>query len=461
MQLALRVEAQADFYFFSRYLFYRRRGYKWLPGPHHRLICDALARVFSGECPRLIINVPPRYSKTELAVINFIAWALGHYPDCEFIHTSYSQRLASHNSWQARELVLHEVYREIFPATRIRRDSLAKHEWRTTAGGCVYAVGAGGTITGYGAGRAREKFSGAIIIDDPHKADEAKSSLMRGNVIEWFQHTLESRKNAPHVPIILIMQRLHEKDLAGWLLNGGNGEAWEHVCLPAIQADGTALWPQKHDLATLHRMRDAAPYVFAGQYMQAPAAPSGNFFKPERMPFIDALPAGASYVRAWDFAATLNGGDWTVGLKLAKLPDGRLVVADVVRFQGDPAEVEAALQHTAQRDGAHTKIRLPQDPGQAGRAQMQRFVRLLAGCNVTAAPVSGGKTTRAEGLAAQVNAGNVLMLKAAWNDKLLDELRLFPNGAHDDQVDAASDAFNELHGGNNGLLDFYRDKNAR
>jgi len=121
-------------------------------------------RVYHGECKRLIINVAPRYSKTELAVINFMAWALGKTPDAEFIHTSYSARLAASNAWQTRELVQHPAYREIFPDVALRSGCNAKDEWRTTAGGCVYAVGAGGSITGYGAGKHRRGFGGAIII---------------------------------------------------------------------------------------------------------------------------------------------------------------------------------------------------------------------------------------------------------------------------------------------------------
>src|SRR5207237_7285755 len=118
------------------------------------------------------------------------------------------------NAWHARELVQHEENRAIFPEIELRGDSQAKDEWRTTDGGIVYAVGAGGTITGYGAGKERPDFGGAIIIDDPHKADEVRSDIMRKGVIEWFQNTLESRKNSPaRTPIILIMQRLHEEDL--------------------------------------------------------------------------------------------------------------------------------------------------------------------------------------------------------------------------------------------------------
>ena len=122
--------------------------------------------------------------------------------------------------------------------------SQAQGHWKTTAGGVVYATGTGGTITGFGAGKHRDGFGGALILDDLHKADEARSDTVRNGVIDWFQNTLESRKNSPHTPIIVIMQRLHEEDIAGWLLNGGNGEEWEHLCLSAITEDGKALWPE-------------------------------------------------------------------------------------------------------------------------------------------------------------------------------------------------------------------------
>lgn len=191
-QAAIRAEAIADLYFFSRYMFKARKGFKWRDNWHHRAICDALMKVFAGESNRLIINIPPRYSKTELA-INFISWALGQAPDSEFIYTSYSGRLAASSSFQAREMVQHEAYTDLFPGVALRGDSQAKDEWRTSRDGGVYAVGSSGTITGFGAGKDREAFGGAIIIDDPHKADEARSDVIRQGVIDWFQNTLESR----------------------------------------------------------------------------------------------------------------------------------------------------------------------------------------------------------------------------------------------------------------------------
>ncbi|MDR0478297.1 MAG: phage terminase large subunit [Burkholderiaceae bacterium] len=441
-QFAAAEMARADLYFFARWMFAQRRGYRWLRGPHHKAVCDALMRVFRGQCKRLIINIPPRYSKTELAVVNFIAWAMGQVPDAEFIHASYAAPLAVNNSAAVRALVQHEAYQAIFPGCKLASD--AKSHWTTTSQGVMYATGAGGTITGFGAGKHREGFSGALILDDVHKADEARSDVIRQGVIDWFQNTVESRKNSPDTPIILIMQRLHERDLSGWLLGGGNGEAWDHVCLPAITADGAALWPEKHTLEDLRRMERAAPYVFAGQYLQRPAPPEGGIIKPDAITVVDALPAGTiQWVRGWDLAASVDG-DYTAGAKLGKLADGRIVIADMVRLRGGPDERDAALANTAARDGRAVRVSLPQDPGQAGKTQALYLTRKLAGYRVTTSPESGDKITRAEPLAAQINVGNALMLRGAWNDGLIDEMRMFPNGTHDDQIDALSRAFAEL-----------------
>lgn len=436
--------ARADLYTYSRYLFLARRGFRWQRAAHHKTITDALMRVYDGSCKRLIINVAPRYGKTELAVVNFMTWALGKAPDAEFIHTSYSARLAAANAWQAREIVASDRYREIFPETILRNDSQAKDEWRTTAGGCVYAVGAGGSITGYGAGKMRDKFGGAIIIDDPSKPDEIRSDIMRRNVIDWFQNTLESRKNAPNTPIVLIMQRLHEEDLSGWLLEGGNGEAWEHINLPTLREDGTALWPEKHTLEDLLRMQQAAPYTFSGQYQQRPTPPDGGVFKPDQITIVDNLPAATRWIRAWDLAATQDDGDWTVGALIGRTDDNRFVVRDIVRFQGGPDKVEARMVATANTDGGNVRISLPQDPGQAGKAQIAYLTRALHGFVVMASPESGDKVVRAEPFAAQVNVGNVSMARGDWNYAMQHEMRNFPFAKHDDQIDALSRGFNAL-----------------
>lgn len=455
--LAIQIEAQEDLYFFSRYMFKERRGYKWMHNWHHREVCDALMKVYNGEITRLIINIPPRYSKTEIAVINFMAWALGKNPDSEFIHISYSAMLAANNAFQTRNLVQEEAYLKVFPELALRDDSKAKDNWRTAAGGVCYATGTGGTITGFGAGKMRKGFGGCIIIDDPHKADEASSKTIREGVIDWFQNTLESRTNSPETPIIVIMQRLHEEDLAGWLLGerkdgdpiaGGNGEVWEHICLSAIQEDGSALWPAKHNIQKLTLMEKAAPYVFAGQYRQRPAPPAGGFFKPDEIEIVDALPAGITKkTRAWDLASSEGEGAYTAGVGMASATDGFTYIFGIEREQLGPENVNKRIKSTADLDGTSVTVRLPQDPGQAGKSQVKSFTKLLVGYNVVALPVSGDKVTRAQPFAAQVNVGNVRMLRGDWNKDFKDELRNFPNGKYKDQVDAASDAFNDLYEG--------------
>ncbi|RPD86282.1 terminase [Neisseria weixii] len=439
---ALRIGSAASLYVFTLNMFFQRRGYEWLIAPHHRLICDKLEAVYRGECKRLIINIPPRYSKTEIAVVNFIAWALGKNPDSEFIHASYSATLAVNNSSQIRALVQHEEYQRIFPKMRLAGES--KAHWTTTAGGVMYATGAGGTITGFGAGKHRAGFGGAIIIDDAHKADEARSDTMRQNVIDWFQNTVESRKNSPETPIIVIMQRLHEDDLSGWLLGGGNGEKWECLKLEAIQPDGTALWPEKHDIETLRQMERASPYVFAGQYMQRPAPLDGGLFKPDQIQTVDAIPSGnIRWCRGWDLGATI-GGDPTAGAKIGVYPDGRVIIADMVHGDKSPDERDAMLVNTASQDGRQVLQSIPQDPGQAGKSQVLHLTRKLQGYRVVSNPESGDKVTRAEPLASQINVGNVMMLRGDWNKGVIDEMRIFPNGKHDDRIDACSRAYNEL-----------------
>jgi len=441
--------ARTDFYFFSRYMFQARKGINWQRARHHPRVADALMRVYRGECKRLILNLPPRYSKTEMSVVNFIAWTLGKNPDSEFLHLSYSSDLADGNSWNTREVVSDPTYREVFPDVELDPGQKAKEHWRTTAGGVVYAAGFEGTITGKGAGKMRgpedNRFGGAIVIDDPHKANEALSDKILGNVRGLFQNTVESRMNDKRTPIIVTMQRLHTEDLAGWLESGGNGEKWEVVRIPVLDENDEPIWPEKHDRERLAEMEKANPYVFAGQYRQLPSPPAGGNFKPGMIEIIDAIPAGIqTWARGWDLAASKTlGAAYTAGVKLGRLPDGRTLVADVKRERGGPDDVRALIKNTADTDGPSTLQSIPQDPGQAGKVQVADFGRLLLGHRVKFSPESGDKVMRADPFASQVNVGNVVMLRAAWNNEYTSELKFFPNGFKD-QVDASSRAFAEM-----------------
>jgi predicted phage terminase large subunit-like protein len=441
--------ARRDLYFFSRYMFQARKRMLWQRAQHHRRICDALMRVYRGECTRLILNVPPRYSKTELAVVNFIAWCMGKNPDSEFLHISYSSDLATGNSWNAREVVQDTTYQQIFPDTRLMQDSKAQGHWRTTAGGVMYAAGFDGTLTGKGAGKMLPpddlRFAGAIVIDDPHKASEALSEKILAGVRTGFTTTIESRKNSARTPIIVIMQRLHEDDLAGWLEKGGNGEAWEVVRIPVLDENDEPIWPEKHNRATLQAMEDANPYVFAGQYRQLPAPPAGGNFQPGKIEIVDAMPADcAPIVRGWDLAASKDSGAWTVGAKLARhRATGRTIIADVERFRGGPHDVRQRIMSVTSQDGIMCLQSIPQDPGQAGKVQVADLGTMLNGWRVKFSPETGDKVLRSDPFASQVNVGNVLMVRGPWNAALIEEMRLFPNSTKD-QVDACSRAYAEM-----------------
>ncbi len=455
--------AREDLYFFARYMFMARRGFNWMRAEHHQQICDALMRIYRGETNRLIINIPPRYSKTELAVVNFMAWCLGQVPDSEFIYASYSGKIATKFSYQTRELVKHPVYREIFPYTIVSSESKAKNDWATTRDGTVYATGMEGTITGFGAGKSHDTFGGAMIIDDPIKASEARSQNALQSAVGYFTETLETRLNNPmKTPIIVIMQRLNEGDLSGFLLEEagarGNGEKWEHLCFPAIQVDKDgkerALWEAKHSLAKLLEMRQAKPYMFAGQMMQKPVTPEGNIFKPEMLNVIDALPSQrVVWVRGWDFASAVpkpgKDPDYTVGFKLGRYrPTGadydRYVIAHVERDRPGPEGTRRMVRQCAKSDSRRCAVDIPTDPAQAGDFQALEFTKMLSGWRCFTSAERGDIVERSEAFAAQVNIGNVDLLAGEWNSALKDEMRMFPNGLHDDQVSAGARAFNRL-----------------
>lgn len=294
--------------FFTQYQFKGMYGRSFVVGDHHKIISDALDRVYKGECKRLIINVAPRYGKTELAVKNFIAKGLGINPKAKFIHLSYSDTLALDNSEGVKEIVNSERYRELYPEVQIKKGSDSKQKWYTTDGGGVYAAAAGGQVTGFGAGRVDEEgedeeipdeffamvdainnFAGAIIIDDPIKPEDADQDTAREKVNSRFDSTIVNRVNSRNTPIIVIMQRLHENDLTGHIL--ANYEGYEVISLPAIKEDGTALWPFKHTREELDAQRKANEFVFDTQMMQDPKPKKGLMFPKDDLQYFRPDPA--------------------------------------------------------------------------------------------------------------------------------------------------------------------------
>ncbi|HDL7930302.1 TPA: DNA-packaging protein [Yersinia enterocolitica] len=287
---ARKIECEEDGLYFSRYFFKQRTGGKMIVAPHHKLINETLERVVSGEIQRLIINVPPGYTKTELATINMIAHGIALNARARFMHLSYSHNLALLNSSTARAIVKSKAYQDMWPMV-LRDDSDSKAMWWTEQGGGVYASSAAGQVTGFRAGHMEDGFQGALIIDDPVKPDDAYSETVRGGVNNRFNETIKSRLAVETTPMIVIMQRIHYHDLSGYLLRGGSGEMWHHLNLPVIidnsqsyseqYPDNTHaipiehglpdgwLWPFKHNeshrVALFSHRRTAE-----AQYMQKP-----------------------------------------------------------------------------------------------------------------------------------------------------------------------------------------------
>jgi predicted phage terminase large subunit-like protein len=432
----------------------RPRG--WAPAAHHIKIIEAVERVLKGECPRLMINAPPGSAKSTYTSELLPAHVLSRFPGFNLIGASNTSTLAE--DFSERTLSLIDAMPELMPF-RLRKRSAPL--WTTNDRGRYRAAGVGVAIAGNRAD--------GVLIDDPVKSREAaESETQREKTWNWFISDLRTRLK-PGAWIIVIMTRWHEDDLGGRLQERQKG-LWEVLNLPAQAYDmdpdtglippdplgrdpGQCLWGDdgygygealkiiKREYEQAGAMRD-----WQALYQGRPTVGEGTVFKVAGLSVIDEEPvATPNAVRAWDLAATKKMGtadpDWTVGLKLMRTREDGYVILDVERLRGGPEDVERAIMDTAKRDGKRVAISLPQDPGQAGKSQALQLTKKLAGYRVTATVESGDKATRAAPAAAQVNIGNVAMLRGSWNAPLRAELAAFPGGTHDDMVDAFSRAF--------------------
>lgn len=251
---------------------------------HYSSIFQALTKVQRGEIKRLIINIPPRYGKTE-SVIHYVAQGIALAPDSNYIYLSYSQTLAKKQTETIRDIIQLPMYRDLFQV-QLKEDSTSKADFKTAQGGSIYAAGSGGTVTGMGAGikGVYDRPGGCIVIDDIHKPDEVSSDVIRNGIKDWYYNTLMSRLNSPNTPIIVIGQCLHEDDLIAHLKKSGE---WVIVTLPALDACGNALHPQMHTRQALLKMQEDSPYHFAAQYQQDPQPAGGGIYKPEWFKQVD------------------------------------------------------------------------------------------------------------------------------------------------------------------------------
>lgn len=322
-----------------------QRDFVW--GEHHRLICKALDDVVDGKTRKLMINIAPRYGKTELVSKMFVAYGLALNPRSRFLLLSYSDDLVLDNSRDISDFVRSPSYRYLYPYVEV--DGVGARKWETSAGGGVYAVSAAGQVTGFGAGQMDTTgFSGAIILDDPLKPDDANSDVEREKVNARFETTIRSRANSRHTPIIIIGQRLHEHDLCGYLLEKEPGE-WTVLSLPCITEDGKALWPFKHTLEDLERLRRADAITFETQYLQNPTPREGLMYAEFKT--YEVLPVGDATAENYTDTAD-TGADFLCSICYLKYETG-VYVTDVL-YTDKPMEYtepECARMLTANKVG--------------------------------------------------------------------------------------------------------------
>jgi len=259
--------------------------------PHIITICRALTRVARMEIPsnRLVISVPPGHGKSTMMIM-WVAWTLASYPDSKYLYISYSSSLAAKHTETIKRVISLAHYRYLFDVA-IRHDSRGKEFFQTTAGGAVAAFGSSGSIVGTDGGLpGLDRFSGAVILDDMLKVDEAHSETIRNSIISNYRETIQQRARGINVPFVSIGQRVHEADLSAYLLSGDDGYEWEHVKLQSIDEAGNALYPEAFPLEMLRIKQERDPYVFSSQMQQEPVPAGGALFKPEWFALLDFEP---------------------------------------------------------------------------------------------------------------------------------------------------------------------------
>jgi predicted phage terminase large subunit-like protein len=426
---------------------------------HHKLLLEAVERAMTVRRGRLMVCMPPGSAKSSYCSVVAPTWYMGRTPSSRVILASYGSDLAKRHGRRARQIAGSPEFAALFGAG-ISTTTSAADEW-ALSNGAEYL--AGGILSGITGNRAH-----GLLIDDPVKGRaEAESPGISERTWEAYNDDLLTRL-LPGGWIILVTTRWAKNDLAGRLLpqdyDGRSGTIrctdgvdWEMLNIPAQcerdddplgRAKGEYLWPEWFDEAHWAPFQ-SRPRTWASLFQQRPAPGEGDLFKPDMLETVDAIPAGnIDWVRGWDLASTEDKtADATAGVKLGRLPDGRYIIGDLVHVHEGPHKRDASIKNTAAADGRMVRIGLPQDPGQAGKTQVFYLTSSLPGYRVISSPESGDKVTRAEPFAAQVNVGNVLMLRAPWNDAVREQLRYFPTGGvHDDIIDALSRAFAELIG---------------
>lgn len=417
---------------------------------HLDIFCRELMAWIRGqsERPNLCINVPPGSMKSTVVSVCLPAWIWLWWPEWTGLFVSGAGDVSIRDSMKCRQLVTSEWYAGFRLPWKLASDQDAKGWFKNTAGGERQAT----TIGSRGTGKRVHH----VIFDDANDTKEVSPAKLDA-VWDSYRLTFQNRlKDMTKGGRCNIQQRTHMQDLTGHLMEE-DGPQWSRIVIreeweendPDAHPDDPRTEPG--ELFFLARFPPAVvesekrilgAVGYAGQHQQRPIPKEGAIFRVDRIEIIEVAPVCAKVCRGWDQAASRGRGDYTAGGLLGREKDGGFVILDMARKQTD--EPRSLLKSVAMQDGRDIMISWPQDPGAAGKDQARSIVADMAGWIIKTSPETGAKETRWEPFAAQVNGGNVKMVRGPWNRALLEEMETAPNGAHDDQLDALARAFAEV-----------------
>jgi predicted phage terminase large subunit-like protein len=406
----------------------------YIAAPHHALIASKLEAVMMGEIKRLVICMPPRHGKSELASRRFPAFYMGRHGDKQIIAASYNSDLSSDFGREVRNIVDSPEFQALFNV-KLSQDSRAANRWHTDTGGMYVSAGVGTAITGRGAD--------ILLIDDPFKdRQEADSEITRQRVWDWYTSTAYTRL-MPNGAVIVINTRWHDDDLTGRLLaeQANGGDQWDVLSLPAIDPDGKALWPDWYPLDRLNEIKGVLPARdWNSLYQQNPIPDDGEYFKKDWFAEYDDLPKNLNIYAASDYAVTDSGGDFTEHGVFGVDQNSNIYVIDWWYGQTDSAtwiesKCDLIIKHKPSCwFGESGVIRKAVEP-----FMMKRMQERNAYCMIEWLSSITDKSARARSIQARASMGKVFFPRAtAWKSHVMTQLLRFPAGKHDDAVDVFS-----------------------
>jgi len=435
-----REKAQVDFAKFVKEMW---PGF--IDGRHHKVMAKKFQEIAEGKIKRLIINMPPRHTKSEFASFLLPAWFLGKYPSKKIIQTSNTAELAVGFGRKVRNLVDSDQYSKIFPNVNLRSDSKAAGRWATNAGGEYFAIGVGGTVTGKGAD--------LLIIDDPHSEQEAAlaatSPEIFDKVYEWYTSGPRQRLQ-PGGSIIVVMTRWAKRDLTGKILQSmadKDGETWEVIDFPAILPSGNPLWPEFWPLEELEALRSELPAgKWNAQYQQSPTSEEGAIVKREwwKEWKEDRPPHCEFIIQSWDTAFTKSERSdysacttWGVFYLNENPNDPNVILLDAFKKRMEFPELkEKAFNYYKEWEPDAFIVE-----AKASGAPLIFELRAM-GIPVSEFTPSRGndKMVRINSVSDLFASGKVWAPSTRWADELIEEMAAFPNSDHDDLVDSSTQA---------------------